>query len=137
MAAASAGTFLRLSLAPKASFRTSKVAALEKENPEPTDDGQDPAMLSRTGGAVTTHRPAVMSVATSATTSPRTDADDHARATAMRSMSNTQAQTAKEVSPRQTQINRRTSASSGINPCQTVLAGFAVSGRFGQTVNPE
>ncbi len=124
-------------VSPNASFRTSKVAAVEKKIPNPPTTVRIPLMLSCTGGAVTTHRPAVTSVATSATKSARTEADDHASAIATRSISNTHAQTAKDVSPFQTQMNRSTSASSGMNPCQDVLAGFPASGRFGQTVKPE
>ena len=98
MAAASAGTFRRLSLGPNARLRTSKVAALVKKIPNPPTTVRIASMLSWIGGAVTTHSPAVMSVATSATISARTEAADQARATATRSIRSTQAQTANDVS---------------------------------------
>ena len=136
MAAASAGTLRRESFPSTPNFRKRKVVALEKKIPNPPTTVRIPTALSASGGAVRIHNPAVTSVAIRAITNARMEREIMASASAIRSMSNTHAQTANDVCPSATQINKSASASNGTQLRQPRSIVVVVAGRAGQTEKP-
>ena len=113
IAAANAGTLRRARRESPLMRGVRKADATEKKSPKPATTASIPLMLEAIGGAVTIHKPAVPSVSSKARTRARSEAELQAIPIATTSTKSTQAQTANEVSPCQTQSASNPSASSG------------------------